>query len=176
MEYTIRFATGEDLDKVIQLAVDLVHRSISPYRSADPKSIEKYRREDLEGLKASLDSPNVGVFIAEDPQKKFLGHVIVMTGNQESSTGESQGYVFDLSVIPSMQGRGIGRNLMKIAERFCRVHGMKYVCLNVTSSNETAVNFYQNIGYEEERKRMIKVLPAVDDDGDEMPPKTAEKG
>jgi ribosomal protein S18 acetylase RimI-like enzyme len=110
-------------------------------------------------MESAIDSPWVTIFIAEDPGGRFLGHVLVTTNNQESSTGEFQGYVFDLSVIEEMQGKGVGKNLMKVAEDFCIKGGMRYVCLNVTTANENAVGFYEGLGYKEERKRMIKVLP-----------------
>lgn len=159
MQYVIRKADAKDLDNVIDLAVDMARCSTSPFRSVDPDKVNYYRREDLKAMKQHILSPMVGIFVAETLDGKFLGHVISMVGNEESSTGETQGYVFDLSVIKECQGLGIGKKLMETAEDFCKKGGMKYVCLNVTTSNESAVKFYERIGYAEERKRMIKILP-----------------
>jgi ribosomal protein S18 acetylase RimI-like enzyme len=159
MQYVIRKAEAKDLDNIIDLATNLVWCSTSPFRNVDPEKVKFYRREDLVAMKQHVTSSLMGIFVAETLEGKFLGHVISMVGNEESSTGEVQGYVFDLSIIEECQGLGIGKKLMETAEEFCRKGGMKYVCLNVTTSNEKAVKFYERIGYSEERKRMIKALP-----------------
>lgn len=157
-EYQIRSANRADLDKVISLAAETSSLSSSPYRKIDGREVREYRRADLESLHQSFHNPSLAIYIAESKDGEFLGHVIVMSDCVESSTGETQGYIFDISVIEKYRSLGVGGNLMKVAEEFCEKSGMKYLCLNVTSSNEQAVGFYEKIGYKEERKRMIKVL------------------
>ena len=158
MKYRIRKAKRKDIKNVIDLAVEMVVHSISSFRDIDIEAVRKFRKKDLETLYMSLNNPNMGIFIAEDMKGKFLGHVITMNHYTESSTGEPQGYVFDLSVKNKYRRLGLGKHLMEIAEDFCRDAGMKYVGLNVTADNEPAVKFYENQGYLLERKRMIKPL------------------
>lgn len=160
MQYIIRPAKKEDISNVIDLAVETVDHSTSPFRDVDPQQVKNYRRKDLQSLYYTFESKNILILIAEDLKGNFLGHVITMVNYTESTTGEAQGYIFDLSVVKKYRGLGIGRNLMDNAEEFCQKAGMKYVCLNVTSSNRGAVEFYRNLNYSEERKRMIKVLKA----------------
>ncbi len=158
MKYVIRRANREDVKNIVDLASRMVKYSKSPYRDISVEKIEEYRRKDLSILEYSLQNPDLGVFVAEDLNGEFLGHVIAMANYIESSTGEPQGYIFDISVKEEYQGLGIGKNLMKTAEEFLQMAGMKYVGLNVTSSNEKAVKFYESLNYKEERKRMVKVL------------------
>jgi ribosomal protein S18 acetylase RimI-like enzyme len=166
MKYTIRRAGVADLPRVIDLATDMVVHSISPFREIPAAEVQAFRRKDLAALNEAILQPQVGLFVAEssDEERRFLGHVIIVCGYMESSTGESQGWIFDLSVIPECWSLGVGRNLMQTAEEFCVSLGFKYLGLGVTTANERAVQFYERLGYVEERKRMIKVL--------EVPPGT----
>ena len=154
----IRPAVEKDIDNVVKLAEDMVANSVSPFRDANLEEVKAYRRKDLELLKFSIKNPSIGIFIAETPAGEFLGHVIIVTGQMESTTGEKQAWVFDLSVKPDRWRSGIGKILMAHAEEFARKRKMKYIGLRVTSCNEQALKFYLNQGFAEERKDMVKVL------------------
>jgi ribosomal protein S18 acetylase RimI-like enzyme len=157
MNYTIRRATSaDDVQKVIDLAVEMVVHSLSPFRDTSQDEIRQFRRTDLAVLKNAERYDNIGIFIAEDDEKRFIGHVIVVSGDIETSTGEKQGWVFDLSVKEEHWKSGIGKALMEEAETFVKDQGLKYLGMGVTTSNERAVRFYERCGYSEERKRMIK--------------------
>ncbi|MFP4496725.1 MAG: GNAT family N-acetyltransferase [Vulcanimicrobiota bacterium] len=166
MKYRIRKAEKKDISNIIDLAVNMMAQSRSPYRQIDEKELHDYRRKDLQILYDTYKNDSVGLFVAESLEGEFLGHVISMANSVESSTGELRGYVFDLSIKPEHQGLGIGKNLMDLVEEYCKARGMKYMCLNVTSSNSKAVGFYERIGYEEERKRMVKVIEYNSDETD----------
>jgi len=165
LKYRIRKARRSDMKNIINLAVEMVEYSVSPFRDIPMDEVRNFRKQDLESLYISLNDPNLGIFIAEDMDGEFIGHVIAMLNFIESSTGEPQGYIFDLSVKKEFQRMGIGINLMSVADEFCLKGGMKFIALNVTASNIPAVKFYENLGYEVERKRMIR--PLINDIGDE---------
>ncbi|MCE1245912.1 MAG: GNAT family N-acetyltransferase [Firmicutes bacterium] len=159
MKYRIRRAKRQDVKKVAALAVEAVEASISKMRDVPLEEVRRFRKKDLDSLHETLNNNAIGIFIAENIEdNEFLGHVIVMSGYLESSTGEEQGYIFDLSIKPQYRRLGIGKHLMKTAEDFCKAGGMKYMALNVTASNDSAVDFYENLGYETERRRMMKRL------------------
>lgn len=161
MKYRIRKAKRKDIKNVIDLAVEMVESSVSPFRDIPLEEVREFRLNDLKSLYMSLNNPNMGIFVAESMEGEFIGHVISMNNFTESSTGEVQGYVFDLSVKKKFQRLGIGRHLMEIAEDFCREGGMKFLGLNVTATNQPAVEFYENQGYLLERKRMVKPLEST---------------
>ena len=159
MSFKIRRARPDDLPRVVDLAVEAVTHSVSPFRDISTDDVKEFRRRDLIALNDAIHQPHVGIFMAEDETTgRFLGHVIIVCGYTESSTGESQGWIFDLSVVPEAWGGGIGQALMRRAEIFSRERGFKYIGLGVTTANERAVRFYERMGYIEERKRMIKIL------------------
>lgn len=158
MNYRIRRAEPKDVDKVIELAVEAVTSSISPYRDIPAKDVQEFRRKDLATLHDAVRQPHVGIFLAEDGDGRLLGHVITVCGYLESSTGESQAWIFDMAVVPDAWSQGIGQALMHRAEAFARQMGYVYLGLGVTSANERAVRFYEKLGFGEERKRMLKHL------------------
>lgn len=147
------------MPRVVELATRMVIHSVSPFRDIAAEQVQEFRRKDLAALKDAVKQPHVGLFVAEtEDDGRFLGHVVVVCGYMESSTGEAQGWVFDLSVVPELWSQGVGRALMAQAEQFCASLGYKYIGLGVTTANHRAVAFYEGLGYAEERKRMIKRL------------------
>ncbi|MBI3929477.1 MAG: GNAT family N-acetyltransferase [Armatimonadetes bacterium] len=156
--FCIRPATREDLERLIELATEMVVHSISPFREVGFEQVREYRRSDLRSLEDALDLAHTGIFVAEDSGGALAGHVIAMAGQRDSSTGEGQGWVFDLSIRGDCWGRGLGRALMKTAEEFVRGRGYRYLGLGVTVSNQRALRFYREMGYLEERVQMVKKL------------------
>ena len=154
----VRRAAEADVPAIIDLAVEMVVHSISPLRATQADLVREHRRQDLQTLYEALAMPEAGIFVAEDREGRILGHVVVMAGRSESTTGEPQGWVFDVSVAQDWWGTGVARLLMERAERFVQGLGVRYLGLGVTSANVRAIAFYERLGYEEERKQMVKVL------------------
>src|SRR5579862_9127360 len=112
-KYAVRWAGSAALPQVIELAVEMVVHSISPFRAIPASDVKEFRRRDLAALADAVQQPHVGLFLAEEEgTRRLLGHVIVVCGYMESSTGETQGWIFDLSVVRECWGQGIGRVLM----------------------------------------------------------------
>jgi ribosomal protein S18 acetylase RimI-like enzyme len=61
-----------------------------------------------------------------------------------------RGWVYYLSVQPSLQRSGQGQALMAAAEDWLRARGVRKIELMVRSTNDAAVGFYQAIGYGQE--------------------------
>lgn len=157
MHFLIRAADDQDIQNVVELAVEMVAYSSSPLRHADPEQVRRYRREDLQVLVDAIRMEHNRVFLAEKDER-LIGHVIVTIGHRDSSTGHPQAWVFDLSVKQEFWGKGVAQALMKEAERFAKEHGMTAIGLGVTLANERAVQFYRNQGYLDERLQMVKLL------------------
>jgi len=154
----IRPASKSDIPAVIDLAVAMVVHSISPLRTAAIEAVREYRRLDLQALFEIVTQPDSGIFVAEDRSGRLVGHVIAMAGRSESCTGEPQGWIFDLSVARDHWGTGVARRLLQRAEDFMRARGLRCLGLGVTTSNQRALTFYERLGFQEERKQMVKLL------------------
>lgn len=158
MEIKIRQAGPADVGKIIDLASELAVASVHPMRDVSEDFVRQFRRNDLRILHNLILLDKIGIFIAEDEKGGFMGHIISATDDLESSTGEPQGWLYDLAVKEEFQKLGIGRMLMERAVEFLRGKGMRYVGLLVTSTNAHAIRLYERLGFREERKRMIKKL------------------
>jgi len=153
----IRRAQTRDIDAIIDLATDMVLHSVSPFRSVGAEQVRHYRREDLQSLRDIIELEHSGLFVAEE-QGQLLGHIIVVAHQRDSSTGTAQAWIYDLSVKPGHWGKGIGQALMAEAERFACECGMPAIGLGVTRANHRALQFYEHLGYQEERVQMLKNL------------------
>jgi ribosomal protein S18 acetylase RimI-like enzyme len=56
-------------------------------------------------------------------------------------------YVYEIHLTPRLQGKGLGRKLMEVAEQVGRNVGLEKVMLTVFRSNTTAVGMYAKLGY-----------------------------
>ncbi|MCV7423526.1 GNAT family N-acetyltransferase [Mycobacterium yunnanensis] len=68
-------------------------------------------------------------------------------------------WVFDIIVAEARRGRGLGRQVMVLAEQVALRHGAVDLGLNVFGHNAVAVGLYQSLGYEMTSMRMRKALP-----------------
>jgi ribosomal protein S18 acetylase RimI-like enzyme len=159
MPFTVRRATADDIDTVLELAVEMVLSSRSHLRPEVPdRSIQETRRTNLGQLRDILGLPEGGLFVAVDAEQRLIGHVIVLGNNIDSVTDLPQAWVYDLSVRREWWGRGVGRRLMQTAEEFAMSLGLEWIGLGVTAGNQRALSFYEELGYQKERFQMAKRL------------------
>jgi ribosomal protein S18 acetylase RimI-like enzyme len=157
--FHVRPARAEDIEAVVELAVEMVLASRSDLRpEVSDLAILRCRRHNLSQLGEILELPEGGLFVAVDEQDQPIGHVIVLGNNVDTVTDLPQAWVYDLSVRRDWWGRGVGEKLMQTAEQFAASLGLEWIGLGVTSSNQRALSFYQKIGYRTERFQMAKRL------------------
>ena len=158
-DLTYRAATEEDLPKILELAVELVTTSRSLHRTEiGDEEIRGFRRQNFGHLASVFSIPEAGLFVANNKVGEHIGHVLTI-GNQNDALNEiPQAWVCDVSVRRDWWGKGVGRKLMACAEEFAQGLGLEYIGLGVTESNERAVGFYRDLGYEIERVQMVKKL------------------
>lgn len=58
-----------------------------------------------------------------------------------------------IAVKPEVRRQGIGKFLLEALEKMCRKNGISRILLDVRKSNETAVAFYKNNGFEIDGER-----------------------
>lgn len=158
MNFNIRRALDSDIPQIIELAASALKDSIPSTREVEISKISEFRKKDLSSLPTLLTYPTVGIFVAETESGEFAGHVLGYIGDIESVTGEIQGWIFELAVMPKFRRMGVAKMLMDRFCEFVRSAGFKYVGLLVTSENMPALKLYETLGFQEERKRMVKKL------------------
>lgn len=60
-----------------------------------------------------------------------------------------RGWVYYLAVHPDEQGRGVGRRLMAVSERWLQARGVPKINLMVRKTNADSIGFYTALGYDD---------------------------
>jgi len=152
MDLKIKNVDKEDLDKFVEV-----------YKSAY-KKLGKYaywRKRDIRWyFKWLLKRDANGFFKAE-----IDGEAIAFVACDSNWHGlyEKVGEIHEIVVKEEYKGKGIGRNLMEVAEEYLKSKGHKIIELWVGEENYVARKFYEKLGYKARDKfgvwiRMVKRL------------------
>lgn len=81
-------------------------------------------------------------FLAKE-NNKALGFMSVELNYQNQSVAK----IHKIYILPTAQGKGIGKILMQKAEEIAQESNQKFMSLNVNRFNK-ALDFYENLGYQ----------------------------
>jgi ribosomal protein S18 acetylase RimI-like enzyme len=100
--------------------------------------------------------PGNAIFIAEvDGERAGL---LWFGPNRNLVTGEEEGWIYNVTVVPAYRGRGIARLLMQHAERYAHEQGYAVIGLMVAVHNAAARELYRRLDYQESNILMRKRL------------------
>ena len=137
-----RPASSEDADRVAELLEQLGY----------PTSPDKAGRR----LQALTASPDDEVWVAERE-----GTVVGLVSIHVSGALEYDGAVAKVSAIvvgEAARRRGVGEQLMALAEREAKRRGCVLLFLTTAERRKDAHAFYRSLGYEETGRRFAKTL------------------
>jgi len=97
------------------------------------------------------------LMIAETPAGERVG-LLWLGVNRNMVTGEEEAWIYNVSVAPLHQGRGIGRLLMEHAETLARDAGFHTLGLMVSSHNTRARALYEKLDFRATNVLMRKKL------------------
>jgi ribosomal protein S18 acetylase RimI-like enzyme len=156
MKVHIREAKSTDIQLVKKMFVETSWNYLSEMKK-ESLDRERWNRNVTEYFGNALKEENNEVFIAEDEEYRYVGHLIV--GQNKGMISElSFGYVYDVFVEEEFRGKGVGKLLLEKAEDYCRKSGYSRIALSVSATNTTAINLYCRTGYQPERIDMAKEI------------------
>ena len=94
------------------------------------------------GLPEIRERLSRGKFILAEEDGRLIGCVYVEAGGERA-------YLGLLSVEPSLQGTGRGKQLMDAAEQHCRAAGCLFMDLRVVNLRTELLPFYRKFGYDQ---------------------------
>jgi len=119
-----RRARLEDLDVIMRIE----ELCFEPSERFSRKTYESLLlKKEVEFVVAEVDGEVVGFVVAE--------------------ARGLRGYVYTVNVHPEYQGRGIGKALMREAEKRMRNAGARIMELEVRTDNKRAIRMYESLGY-----------------------------
>ncbi len=158
MTISVRKATQNDYNTLCQLfdEIDTLHRDNLPQMFQKPTGSVREQGY-YSGL---IADENVGLFVAE-ADGKLVGfvHTIVRDTPAFPVFVPRRYAVVDGIVVKSeFQNRGTGRMLMDKIQEWAIAKGATSIELNVYEFNETAISFYERLGYQTLSRKMSKEL------------------
>ena len=96
------------------------------------------------------------IFVATESTGEPLGFATV--SEQPHFTGEVQGYIGELAVTDSAEGKGVGKSLITACENWARGRGLRVLALATGAGNARALGFYRHLGFADEDVKLVKIL------------------
>ena len=97
-------------------------------------------RTDINSLTEELSDPSVTMLKNTDDDGKITGCVFLEKRSEKL-------YLGMLTVSPTLQAKGLGKQLLQAAEDFGREHGLKFMTMTVITKREELIAFYERRGY-----------------------------
>ena len=108
-----------------------------------------------------------GVFVAEDAAGRVVGYVTTRL-----NAAASIGWIPNLAVDPSHQGKGLGRALLLHALEFFRQRGMQVAKIETLEQNPVGQSLYASLGFQEVARQIhygMRLHGRAQDQADEPP-------
>lgn len=160
-EIRVRKGSTDDYDFFQEMEIETTWENLSPEERA-----RLTRAQIAEALRETHDLllSRIGnvLFIAETEAGERAG-LLWFGESRNLVTGEIEGWVYNISVVPTFRGQGIGALLMSHAEAHARAEGYGQIGLMVAVHNDVARRLYTKAGYAESsivmRKRVTPRPP-----------------
>jgi ribosomal protein S18 acetylase RimI-like enzyme len=96
--------------------------------------------------------PGCGTFFQPASHVAFDGDGKLLGMCMASLVAHDVGHLTQICVLPASQGQGIGYELMRRSIATLRTSGCRRVSLTVTSSNREAIDLYERVGFQRQRR------------------------
>lgn len=157
-EISVRKATANDYNSLCELfdEIDALHRDNLPHIFQKPGGAAR-EKDYYSGL---IADENVGLFVAETGGKLvgFVHAIVRETPDIPVFVPRRYAIVDGIVVKSGFQNRGIGSMLMDKMQEWAIAKGATSIELNVYEFNETAISFYEKLGYRTLSRKMSKEL------------------
>jgi ribosomal protein S18 acetylase RimI-like enzyme len=156
MEISVRKATVDDYSSVCELfdEIDALHRDHLPHVFQKPSGAAR-EQDYYSGL---IADENVVLLVAEVGEELvgFVHAIVREPPAMPVFVPRCYAVVDSIVVKSGFQNHGIGRTLMEKMQEWAITKGATSIELNVYEFNETAISFYEGLGYQAFSRKMSK--------------------
>src|SRR5437870_1196157 len=142
----IRLGTESDQEFFRDLEMQTTWENLPP---------DDCRRLDRDQVGLALDETHA-ILLARPGNQIFIAEVggeragLLWFGpNRNLVTGEEEGWIYNVTVVPAFRGRGIGRMLIEHAEKYANEQGYEVIGLMVAVHNPAARALYHRLDYQD---------------------------
>ena len=154
----VRTAHPEELVALAHLLDEIVafHHNEDPIQFRGPEAAEHTRY-----LEERFQDPDAAVFVAE--YRGALAGIAVTVIREAPPFLNPSRFVLleNLAVATKCRRTGVGRKLVDAAVLWARARDMQELDLNVYEFNDSAIRFYEAIGFRTVSRRMKRTLPPL---------------
>lgn len=159
MDINIRNATAADYDALCELfdEIDRLHRDHLPHIFQRPSGAVR----EYDAYAALIADESVALFVAEvgDRLIGFVHAVVREAAAMPIFVPRRYVVIDELVVKSNFQGYGIGKSLMEHVQGWASANGATSIELNVYEFNESAIAFYERLGFQPVSRKLSKELP-----------------
>ena len=153
--YRLVKAEREDRDFVM----DCVRESILCSVPAGEKDLRDLWIDDIMAIvSGNMDSDAMGNEIFKLVSDEGYAGMLWMGISKDQFTCDETGYLLGIFVRKDLRGRGLGKELVRSAETWCKANGLLTMTLNVGNVNAPAVGLYESMGYRGQSVVMRRTL------------------
>jgi ribosomal protein S18 acetylase RimI-like enzyme len=146
MEYNIRQASGSDFSAVQKLNHQLFMEEKNSGHDDDLSTDWSFSPEGVEYYQKAISDPNYLTLVAEIGTD-IVGYVIGCANNKYGYRNKPTGELENIYVTENVRHAGIGRNLVDNLLVWLKTKGIKRIVVTAYSKNESAINFYDELGF-----------------------------
>jgi ribosomal protein S18 acetylase RimI-like enzyme len=144
-----RYETADEA--AVRALAPRLTEGVAPWR--DPAEVRRAVEGWVHDSLARAGDDDHAVLVATDDDE-VVGFATV--GEQAHWAGGTDAYIGELAVAAEAEGRGVGRRLVREAERWAAGRGLARITLETGAANEQARRFYAALGYAEEQVQLTR--------------------
>lgn len=156
-DVSIRKARQDELDVIKRLSAKQTLLELDEYERQEKERVEE---EDLDRLEAFFKKEGNEFYVAETGDGEMAGYVWWGV-SQRPFSGIKIGWIYDIEVLPSYRGRGVGEALMRHVLGVSRSRGFYQTGLMVNEKNRAAWSLYEKLGFHTEHRIMARNEPGA---------------
>ena len=161
MDFLVREAVEQDYEGISEIftEVNVMHSEALPSIFVEPEEHEEPAR-DRKFISDDIANENAALFVAEkDGQIIGIIHVSIRESPDiPIMVKRRYGYVDTIAIANEFRNSGVGKALMREAERWAIQKNVSQLELNVWDFNQNASAFFQKLGYTAARHIMWKSI------------------
>lgn len=153
----IRKATVKDFDRIHELDMKGTMDHYKKY-CRDMKDPRKFKDYYYDHFKKLFRKKTVLFLVAEE-KGEIIGYCLGEIDKcKKTSKYNKKGYMSEVYVTEKYRKEGVAKKLVKELFKWFRTKKVKWIRLDVYSKNKRAIRFWEEIGFEEDKKEMVLIL------------------
>ena len=143
MEFEIRTADTAEREEIKRHMLEFLKEG-----TAGQIDLGRLRVDNLLQTMGKMYDSGINILVAT-ANNKWIGYIVYNTDRKDIYTGEREGFILELYVMPSYRRNGIAKALTNACIDRLRTIGIKAIALNVFSDNRKAKMLYESLGFRE---------------------------